>query len=86
MFGARGLSQPPIPTPVENGLQTIKVGIYSPDAPPSPAAQAQGVNLAPFFAGPQFAQYDPGLAALQTLGIGIGGAGLLTGGVACYWS
>ena len=63
---------------VENGLQTITVGIYSPDAPSLPAAQ--GVNLAPFFAG--LAPYDPGLAALQTLGIGVGGAALASGGVA----
>jgi RHS repeat-associated protein len=67
-------------TSVENGIVTLTVGIYSSDAPRSPAPS--GANLAPIFAGGNFAQYDPGLAALQTLGFGIATGALASGGVA----
>lgn len=49
---------------------------------PSSSFTPTGVNLAPYFASRQFTQYDPGRAALQTLGVGIGGGALGAVGVA----
>ena len=51
-------------------LQITVTGHYM-DAPDSPTPT--GVNLAPLF-GPNFSQYNPIRAGLQTLGVGIGGA------------
>ncbi len=59
-------------------LQITVTGHYM-DAPDSPTPT--GVNLAPLF-GPNFSQYNPMRAGLQTLGVGIGGAALAVGGVA----
>jgi hypothetical protein len=61
-------------------LPEITVTAVYIDAPISPAPT--GVNLSPFFAGTQFAQYDPLRAFLQTIGVGAGGAAIATTGVA----
>jgi hypothetical protein len=76
-------SSPQASGPADYQINTpvVVMGTYM-DAPSSAPPTFTGINLSPYFASPQFTQYDPGRAFLQTLGVGIGGTAVVAGGMA----